>query len=192
MPFSGQPPLRAPVMTMTHGLSPARRRRVPFPGGTVDEVPGSERPLLALDKKQALTGEHEEVLRVRLGVVQVSRPAEREHTQIDSELGKGASSPSKKHAAPKAPFVSHAASPTLTANHPSPAGTSPASVCSSGASGAPSSEHREPVAPVRGSQQASGRWPPMSRARGRHTRTTPRNNRRCSAPASSDPNERGG
>ena len=25
-----------------------------------------------------------------------------------------------------------------------------------------------------------------------HTRTTPRNNRRCSAPASSDPNERGG
>ena len=28
--------------------------------------------------------------------------------------------------------------------------------------------------------------------RGRHTRTTPRNNRRCSAPASSDPNKRGG
>src|SRR6185295_4230229 len=43
------------------------------PGRAVDEVPGAQRPLLLLHYEQALSGEHEEVLLARLGVVHAGR-----------------------------------------------------------------------------------------------------------------------
>jgi hypothetical protein len=52
----------------------------------VDEVPGAQRPLLAFDEQQALPGEHEEVLRDGLGVVEPARVAGVEHAQVDPEL----------------------------------------------------------------------------------------------------------
>jgi len=56
----------------------------------VDEIPGAERPLLALDEQQALAHEDEEALLGGLGVIEQPRPGP-EDAQIDSELGEGAS-----------------------------------------------------------------------------------------------------
>ena len=42
-------------------------------GGAVEEVPRTEEPLLAVDEQPALTGEHEEGLLLRLGVVEAVR-----------------------------------------------------------------------------------------------------------------------
>jgi RimJ/RimL family protein N-acetyltransferase len=51
----------------------------------MEEVPGSEEPLLALDEQPALTGQNEERLLIRLGVVDAAL-AGLEHGHIDPEL----------------------------------------------------------------------------------------------------------
>ena len=56
------------------------------PGGTVDEVPLPERPLLALDDEQGFAGKDEEVLLVRLPVVHRHRFTRAEHDDADTEL----------------------------------------------------------------------------------------------------------
>ena len=52
----------------------------------VHEVPGPERPLLALDEQQALAREDEEVLLGRLRVVEAARPAGAEHGEGEADL----------------------------------------------------------------------------------------------------------
>jgi hypothetical protein len=52
----------------------------------VDEVPGPQRPLLALGDQQCLPGEHEEVLLVGLPVVHRHRLARPEDAKVDPEL----------------------------------------------------------------------------------------------------------
>src|SRR6476469_1222006 len=51
----------------------------------MEEVPGSEESLLALDEQPALTGENEKRLLIRLGVVDAALPG-LEDGQIDPEL----------------------------------------------------------------------------------------------------------
>ena len=51
----------------------------------MEEVPGSEQPLLALDDQPALTGQNEEGLLIRLGVIDAAL-AGLEHGHIDPEL----------------------------------------------------------------------------------------------------------
>src|SRR5439155_22449736 len=53
----------------------------------VHEVPGLERPLLALDDQEALSGQDEEVLLVRLAVVAPARLARLEDGDRIAELG---------------------------------------------------------------------------------------------------------
>src|SRR5919206_5077115 len=60
------------------------------PAGAVDEVPGAERQLPALDEQQALAREHEEVLLRPLPVVEADRLAGLEHVQVDPELPEAA------------------------------------------------------------------------------------------------------
>src|SRR5215210_872592 len=55
------------------------------PGGRMEEVPGSEEPLLALNEQPALTGQNEEGLLIRLGVVDAAL-AGPEDGHIDPEL----------------------------------------------------------------------------------------------------------
>ena len=50
------------------------------------EVPGFQRPLLALDDQQRLAGEHEEILLIVLAVVHRHRLVGRENSQVDPEL----------------------------------------------------------------------------------------------------------
>src|SRR3712207_8783479 len=52
----------------------------------VDEVPRSQRALLALDDQERLAGEHEEVLLLGLPVVHAQRLARPEHEQVDADL----------------------------------------------------------------------------------------------------------
>src|SRR6476619_7034684 len=56
------------------------------PAGAVDEVPGTQRPLLALDHEHRLAAQHEEVLLVSLPVVHRHRLAGAEDGEIDPEL----------------------------------------------------------------------------------------------------------
>ena len=53
----------------------------------MDEVPLPQRPLLALDQKQRLAEEDEEVLLVRFPVVHPDRLARAEDVQLDPNLG---------------------------------------------------------------------------------------------------------
>jgi hypothetical protein len=53
----------------------------------MEEVPGAQPPFAALDEQQTVSGEHEEVLLVGLGVVQQARISGPQHAQIDPELG---------------------------------------------------------------------------------------------------------
>src|SRR5215218_6661482 len=54
--------------------------------GTVDEVPRSERPLLALDQQQAFAGEDEEFLLVGLTVISPTRLLRLEHRQREADV----------------------------------------------------------------------------------------------------------
>src|SRR5207237_9350079 len=56
------------------------------PGGTVEEVPWLEEPLLTLDEEPALSGQYEERLLLRLGVVEAVRLARRQDVEPDAEL----------------------------------------------------------------------------------------------------------
>ena len=51
-------------------------------------VPSSELPLLVFHLEQALAGEHEEALLIRLGVIEPARLPGLEHLDRDAELGK--------------------------------------------------------------------------------------------------------
>jgi hypothetical protein len=51
----------------------------------MDEVPGPQAALLALDEQQALAGEDEEVLLLVLAVVHARGLAGREHADVDPE-----------------------------------------------------------------------------------------------------------
>ena len=62
--------------------------RVRDTGGTVEEIPLLERPLLALDDQEALALEHEEVLLRRLAVVHGHRLTRLHEIEVDPELGK--------------------------------------------------------------------------------------------------------
>ena len=76
---------RAPVMRSTHG--PVRPDEdVTSAGRTVDEVPGAQVPFLLLDDEEALAGEHEEVLLLRLGVVEAARLPRLEDVEAEAEL----------------------------------------------------------------------------------------------------------
>src|SRR3954470_1482091 len=59
------------------------------PGRAVEEVPGAQDPFLALDEQAALAGKNEEILLLRLAVVEAVRLAGLEHVQPDAELRKG-------------------------------------------------------------------------------------------------------
>src|SRR5262245_52855604 len=52
----------------------------------VEEVPLTQRPLLSLDDKERLAGQHEKAFLVDLTVVQPHRSAGREHAQEDADL----------------------------------------------------------------------------------------------------------
>jgi adenosine deaminase len=56
------------------------------PARTVHEVPGLERPLLALDQQQCLAGENEEVLLLVLAVVPARGLPGLEHADVDPDL----------------------------------------------------------------------------------------------------------
>ena len=56
------------------------------PGGAVEEVPCPEEPLLTLDEQRALPGQHEEVLLLRLGVVEAVRLARLQDVESDAQL----------------------------------------------------------------------------------------------------------
>src|SRR5262249_7590204 len=55
-------------------------------GGAVEEVPGPQRPLITFDEQRALPGEDDEVLLLRLGVVEAVRLARLEDVETDPEL----------------------------------------------------------------------------------------------------------
>src|SRR3954468_8212935 len=59
--------------------------RVLSPGRRMEEVPGSQTPLLAFDEQPALTRQNEERLLIRLGVVDAALPG-LEDSHIDPEL----------------------------------------------------------------------------------------------------------
>src|SRR2546421_6037684 len=55
-------------------------------GGTVEEVPRPEEPLLAVDEQPALPRQHEERLLLRLGVIEAVRLARLQDAEVDAEL----------------------------------------------------------------------------------------------------------
>src|SRR5881398_2267739 len=59
------------------------------PGRAVEEVPRAQDAFLPLDQQAALARENEEVLLLRLAVVEAVRLAGLEHVQPDAELRKG-------------------------------------------------------------------------------------------------------
>jgi hypothetical protein len=103
-------------------------------GRAVHEIPLLQRPLLALDDQQRLAGEDEKVFLVGFPVVHPDRLTRREHIETDSDLG-NSNSPSKGRRSPRPWRWRQRASRAFSTNHPSPAGTSPLSVSSNGASG---------------------------------------------------------
>jgi hypothetical protein len=68
------------------------------------EVPCRERPLLALDEQETFTGQDEEILLCRFGVVQPF-PSGLENARLMQRSANGALSPSKAHIAPRWSFV---------------------------------------------------------------------------------------
>ena len=104
------------------------------PGGAVHEVPLPQRPLLALDDEQRLTREHEKVFLVGFPVVHRHRLIGPEHDEADSDLGEVRFALKAQTVTP--PLAVAPARCTSVQDEPSsPAAASPASVCSSGASG---------------------------------------------------------
>jgi hypothetical protein len=63
------------------------------------EVPCRERPLLALDEQETFTGQDEEILLCRFGVVQPF-PSGLENAEVDAEVGERRTLASKAHIAP--------------------------------------------------------------------------------------------
>jgi hypothetical protein len=103
----------------------------------VEEVPGSEESLLVLDEQPALTGQNEEVLLIRLGVVDAALAGLETVTLIPNcanSIGDSPYSLANQHAAPLVSEENHSASRTLTTNHPSVTGASPEPASSSLAS----------------------------------------------------------
>jgi hypothetical protein len=110
----------------------------------VHEVPRLQPTLLTLDHQNALTGEHEEILLVGLGVVQPARLSRAEYLEREADVGEPVNrlerlrrtgvSASKTHLAPNAALVSQAASRTLRTNQPSVSGARPEPTSSSDAS----------------------------------------------------------
>ena len=84
-----------PVECIVRGI---RSRRA------MDEVPGTQPPLLTLDEQQALAGENKEVLLCRFGVVEAVRLAGRQNVKPDAELVKSAFALSNEHSAPDGCF----------------------------------------------------------------------------------------
>jgi hypothetical protein len=104
------------------------------------EVPLPQRPFLALDDQERLAGEHEEVLLTGFPVVHPDRLARPEDEQVDPDLrevrlGFEVRPTCERQALPSPLAVPPAPSRVFRTNHPSPTGASPASVCSSAASG---------------------------------------------------------
>ena len=56
------------------------------PGRAVEEVPRPQEPLLPFDEQPALARQNEEILLLRLSVVEAVRLAPLEHVQPDAEL----------------------------------------------------------------------------------------------------------
>ena len=56
-------------------------------GRAVDVVPGSQRPLFALDEEERLAGDDQEPFLVGLAVVHADGVAGREHEHVDPDLG---------------------------------------------------------------------------------------------------------
>src|SRR5262245_26829579 len=67
------------------GLAAGADDDVLRPGRAVEEVPGLQLPLLALDDQQTLAGQYEEVLLGILAVIQAHRRPGPEHVQVDPE-----------------------------------------------------------------------------------------------------------
>jgi hypothetical protein len=113
-------------MKITHGR-PCADEGVLGVRRAVHEVPRPERSLLPFDQHQALPGEDEEVLLIRLAVVPPADLPRLEHGQREADVGNDTSSPSKMQQAPSASFVTHAASRMLTTNQPSVTAVRPGS-----------------------------------------------------------------
>src|SRR5206468_12680887 len=58
------------------------------PGRAVEEVPRPQEPLLSLDEQATLAGQDEEILLLRLAVVEAVRLPRLEHVQPDADLRK--------------------------------------------------------------------------------------------------------
>ena len=94
----------------------------------MEEVPGAETSLLALDQQPALAGKDEECLLIRLGVIEAAL-ARLEDGHVDSELRELdrrlavlALEPARRALVSD---ENHSASRTFTTNQPSVAGASP-------------------------------------------------------------------
>ena len=121
--------VRRPTMKITRKAVACSDKDVRRPRRAMHEVLTVE-AAPSLDEQDALAGENEEVLLSRLGVIQPARLSGPDHAEGQADVGNVRTSrsdaraqngplASKTQRAPKAAFVSHAASPTLTTNHPS-------------------------------------------------------------------------
>src|SRR3954452_18639095 len=103
----------------------------------MEEVPGSEESLLALDEQPALTGQNEEGLLIRLGVVNAALAGledghiDPELRELDRRLAVLVGEPTRRALVSE---ENHSASRTLTTNQPSVTGASPEPASSSLAS----------------------------------------------------------
>src|SRR3954451_1770304 len=104
----------------------------------MEEVPGSEESLLALDEQPALTGQDEEGLLIRLGVVNAALPGledghiDPELRELDRRLAVLVGEPTRR--APRLRREPLGIAHTLTTNQPSVTGASPEPASSSLAS----------------------------------------------------------
>src|SRR3954447_11594930 len=103
----------------------------------MEEVPGSEESLVALDEQPALTGQNEEGLLIRLGVVNAALAGledghiDPELRELDRRLAVLVGEPTRRALVSE---ENHSASRTLTTNQPSVTGASPEPTSSSLAS----------------------------------------------------------
>jgi hypothetical protein len=112
-------------MSRTHGPVAGTDEDVLGTRSAVEEVPGAEVTLLALDEQQAFAGEHEEVLLRLLAVVQPFGCPGNSTVSLMPRSVNSASGDSNMQLAPKTSCVSQAASATLTTNQPSVFGARP-------------------------------------------------------------------
>ena len=87
-------------------------------GGAVEEVPGLQQPLLAVDEQLALPREHEERFLLRLRVVEAVRLARAEDADVDADLSERVVVALEDAGEPVSDVI-HAVSRTLTTNQPS-------------------------------------------------------------------------